>query len=236
MRERIDVLLRNQRRGDERGVVDALGRLCRTVSEDLDLLGSTVTLMPGVGVHAVSAVSSETALRIEEAQFGAGEGPTREAFTSRRLVLVADLEWSGLQRWPGWVPIALEAGVCAVYAFPLHVGATIFGVLSLYVGSGPRLDTAGLQAALIFSEIATEYLLDGSMPGDDQGLDSELDATLDTNAYVYQAQGMVMVHLGVTLPEALARMRAHAWATERDLTTLADEIVAGRDMPPRDGR
>lgn len=236
MRHRIDELLRHERRADERGVVEALGRLCRTVCADLDLLGSTVTLMPGVGAHAVSAVSSETARRIEEAQFGLGEGPTRDAFTSRRPVLVGDIERSGLQRWPGWVPAVSETGVGAVYAFPLHVGATIFGVLTLYVGTGHRLDAEGLQRALIFSEVATEYLLDGSMPGDGHALDPGLDATLDTNAYVYQAQGMVMVDLGISLPEALARMRAHAWATGRDLTTLAREIVEGRAMPPRDGR
>jgi hypothetical protein len=39
---------------------------------------------------------------------------------------------------------------------------------------------------------------------------------------------MVMVQLGVTLPEALARMRAHAFAADRQLSDLAADILAGR--------
>jgi len=82
--------------------------------------------------------------------------------------------------------------------------------------------------------VATEILLDGSLPQDGRRLEPGLDATLDTHAHVYQAQGMVMAELGVSLAEALARMRAHAWATGQDLTTLAGEILAGRERPGRD--
>ena len=45
---------------------------------------------------------------------------------------------------------------------------------------------------------------------------------------VYQAQGMVMVELGVTLEVALARMRAVAFADGISLQELAADIVAGR--------
>ena len=206
------------------------------MAEDLALVGAVVTLMPSVDAHAVSAASSAAARDVEEAQFGVGEGPTRDAFAARRPVLVAELNADGVSRWPGWAPVALAAGVCAAYAFPLHVGASIFGVLTAYVGSGARLEARRLETALVFSEVATELLLDGSMPANGQALDPGLDATLSTNGYIYQAQGMVMVELGVSLPEALARMRAHAWATGQDLTALSREILEGRTMPTRDPR
>jgi hypothetical protein len=45
---------------------------------------------------------------------------------------------------------------------------------------------------------------------------------------------MTMVDLGVSLPEALARMRAHAYATEQDLAELATDIIAGRTILPAD--
>ena len=38
---------------------------------------------------------------------------------------------------------------------------------------------------------------------------------------------MVMVDLGVSLDEAMARMRAHAYAHERSLTDVARDIVDG---------
>jgi hypothetical protein len=58
------------------------------MSEDLALLGAVVTLMPGIGAQAISAASSPAARKVEEAQFDAGEGPTRDAFAARRPVLV----------------------------------------------------------------------------------------------------------------------------------------------------
>ncbi len=59
-------------------------------------------------------------------------------------------------------------------------------------------------------------------------MNATIDRGLDGHAHVYQAQGMVMVQLGVALPEALARMRAHAYAHDVTLVELATEIVEGR--------
>lgn len=233
-RKRVDTLLRTQQCGD--GIVERLEVLCRVMAEELALEGAVVTLMPSNDTHAISAASSGMSRHLEEAQFGLGEGPTYEAFTERRPVLIADLVGHGVRRWPGWAPSALEAGVCAVYAFPLQVGASIFGVLTGYLASGPRLAAQRLETALVFAEVATELLLDGSMVAGADQLEPRLDATLGTDAHIYQAQGKVMVELGVSLPEALARMRAHAWAAGQDLTDLAHEILEGRTMPTRDPR
>ncbi|SDD94473.1 GAF and ANTAR domain-containing protein [Nocardioides lianchengensis] len=239
VRPRVHEAVSRHRRSDRGGAVPTLEALCRAVCEDLGVIAATVSLLPGVGAHPVCAASSSTARKLDEAQFSVGEGPARAAFDARRPVLVPDLERTGSLRWPGWAPAALTEGVVGVYSFPLHVGATIFGVLTLYAGA----DTAPLGqdevlTGLVFAEVATEVLLDSTLPEAAAGgqLEPDLGATLDTHAYVYQAQGMVMVELGVSLAEALALMRAHAWATGRDLTSLAGEIVAGRFMPPRDTR
>ena len=226
-RRRVDELLRRHGHAGGDDVVRALDRVCMAVEDDLALSGAAATLMPDLGSNTISA-STDVARRLEEAQFGVGEGPTRDAFAGRRPVLVSNLQDEGHLRWPGWVPMALHAGVCAAYALPLHVGATIFGALTLYVGDGPGLTGRRLETAFVFAEVATELLLGQGAATPGAGLFPDLEAALDTHAHVYQAQGMVMVDLGITLPEALARMRAHAWATGQDLTALAGEIVAGR--------
>lgn len=233
-RRRVDALIDGEPPGAGDGVVASLDRLCRAVCHDLGLVGAAATLVPSVGAHTVAAAFPESARLLEESQFGVGEGPSRDVFSARRPVLVSDLARDGLSRWPGWAPEALAAGVGSSYSFPLHVGAAVFGVLGLYPARAPGLDGQGLETALVFSDVATEMLLDGSLPGDGHQLEQGLRDTLDTHAHVYQAQGMVMVELGVSLAEALARMRAHAWATGQDLTTLAGEIVAGREMPSKD--
>ena len=89
-RRHVEELLLRHRSVD--GVVGALEGLCRAMAEELALVGAVVTLMPGVGAHAISASSSAAARKVEEAQFGVGEGPTRDAFRARRPVLVAELE------------------------------------------------------------------------------------------------------------------------------------------------
>ncbi|WP_193612551.1 GAF domain-containing protein [Nocardioides lijunqiniae] len=232
IRRRVDAALARRRPG-EAGMVATLDSLCAVACQQLPLTGAAITLVPSVGSHTVAAASSATTRELEEAQFGVGEGPTRDAFTSRRPVLVADLTLAGLPRWPGWAPVAVRAGAAAAYALPLHVGASIFGVLTLYAGSRP-LDPEGLRTALVLADIATDILLDGRAADGGSTLPPDLGDILGGHAHVYQAQGMVMVALGVGLAEALVRMRAHAWATGQDLGALATEIVSGRQMPTAD--
>lgn len=44
-------------------------------------------------------------------------------------------------------------------------------------------------------------------------------------AEVFQAQGMVMVQLAVSLAEALLRIRAHAYPEERPVADVARDVV-----------
>ncbi len=86
----------------------------------------------------------------------------------------------------------------------------------------------------MFAELATELLMDNSTTGPAVGLDPDHHAAMAIHGHIYQAQGMTMVDLGVSLPEALARMRAHAYATDQDLADLATDIIAGRTILPVD--
>ena len=45
---------------------------------------------------------------------------------------------------------------------------------------------------------------------------------------VLQAQGMAMVQLGVSLGDALARMRAYAFAQDLSLSRVARDVVTRR--------
>ncbi len=55
-----------------------------------------------------------------------------------------------------------------------------------------------------------------------------LGGVVDAHYVVYQAQGMTMVDLGVSLVDALARLRAHAFAADRSLQDVARDVVEGR--------
>ena len=215
------------------GVAETLRRLCVAVSHDLHLAGATVTLVPEVGSHAVTAASGPAARRAEEMQFDAGEGPTRLAYLTGEPVMVANLA-EAVARWPGFAPAAAEAGMTSLAALPLQVGAAPLGAMTLYWGpatTGPSFQD--LRRALVFADLAAELLIDSAYPPSDDDLDPGLHSALQTHGHIYQAQGMVMVDLDVGLAEALARMRAHAFATGEDLSTVASRIVSGERVLSR---
>lgn len=220
---------RERRNGFDVGV--ELTRICVRAVRELGLSGATVTLMIADGSEAIAAVSDEALRPVEELQFSLGEGPARDAYASGRPVLTRDLALAS-STWPVYGPAAVQAGVRAVFAFPLQVGAARFGVLTLYAAAPHAMSHAEVSASLSFSEVAVDTLLDGSGPM--RTGDSLAGGGLRFRSEVYQAQGMVMVDLGVSLADGLARMRAHAYATEQDLTALAIDIVAGTTTLPSD--
>jgi GAF domain len=188
-------------------------------------MGAAVTLMSTSGSEAVAAVSDEATRRIEEMQFDFGEGPGRDAFRAGRPVLTSDLH-DAFGSWPAYAPAVHAAGVGSVFAFPLQLGGSRFGVLTFYVQRPRSLNAAEVAACLTLAELATETLLDGQ--SGEQTRAPGVPRSLRFRSEVYQAQGMVMVDLRVGLADALARMRAHAFAAGIELDVLALEIIAGR--------
>ena len=211
------------------GVAGALQRLCRSLTKHLSLRGAAVSLMSSAGSEGVAAASDDDIKQIDELQFTTGVGPCHDAFRARRPVLTPDLGSCIGDRWPGYTSAAIASGVGAVFAFPLHVGGAAFGVLDLYSARPGSLNDRQLAMALTFAQVATETLLDGDLTSADGDLVPSLEMALDSRAEIHQAQGMLMVSLRVGPTEALARMRAYAFAHDRPLIELAREIVAGRE-------
>jgi hypothetical protein len=219
------------------GVVGTLQRLCRATVVALSGSGAGLSLMAEDGLRGVSTASDAAAARLEELQFVLGEGPCIDAFDSRRPVFVPDLVDGALSRWPIYAPAVADGGVRAVFAFPLQVGAARLGVIDVFRSRPGPLTANELGQALTFSEVAVTTLLDGQDDAYPGAAAAGLDEAMDGRAVLFQAQGMVMVQLGVTLAEALTRMRAHAFAENRRLGEVARDVVArrltfDRDRPP----
>ncbi|MGI9084362.1 MAG: GAF and ANTAR domain-containing protein [Aeromicrobium sp.] len=213
------------------GVVGLLHRLCRGLTADLDMWGAAVNLMSATGSDGVAAASDDRSRDADDLQFTTGEGPCHDAFASRRPVLTPDLRSVPGDRWPGYASAALSSGVGAVFAFPLFVGAVGFGVLGVYADGPGSLTSKQETVALTYAQIATEILLDGKLTTAGGELEPGLSTALDYRAEIHQAQGMVVVDLRVKPAEALARMRAHAFAHDKPLIDLARDIIGGFELP-----
>ena len=220
---------------DEPHVAGSLQRLCRAAARVLPASGAGVSVMSREGVPVTTAASDPTSAAVEELQFTVGEGPCLEAYSARRSVLVPDLDEDGGTRWPGYALAARDHGVRAVFAFALQVGAARLGVLDVYRGTSGVLSARSLRAALTFAQVAVEMLLDAQQRAVQDDRAPSLDDALSTGFELYQAQGMVMYQLDITLGEAMSRVRAYAFAHDQRLADVASGIVSRRIVLEEDG-
>jgi hypothetical protein len=173
----------------------------------------------------VLAATDERARQLEELQFALGEGPCVEASGGGCPVLEPDLVAAGPARWPRFGAAVLAAGVRAIFAFPLRVGAIRVGVLDLYRDTPGHLTILELADAAAFAEAATLVVLHLQ---DHDSADAALAGPIDNLAEVHQATGMITIQLGVSLAEALLRLRAHAYASGRTVSAIAADVVHRR--------
>jgi hypothetical protein len=212
-----------------------LHRLCTAATRTLQASGAAVSLVTRDGAYGLAAASDPLSADLEELQFTVGEGPSIEAHTSRRPVLLPDLNDGAMTRWPGYSPAARDRGVQAMFAFPLQVGAAGLGVLDVHRRQTGSLSSELLARALTFAEVAVQTLLDGQAEAPAGHLAGSLERALDSQVALYQAQGMVMVELGISIGDAMARLRAFAYAAGRPLHDVARDVVEGRLQLDRDG-
>ena len=213
-----------------------MAELCRAAARELSASGVGLSVMTTDGALAIAAASDAATARIEELQFALGEGPGIDAAAARRPVLVAEFDHAAMRRWPEYGPAADEAGIGAVFAFPLQVGAAHLGVLDVFRNHPGGLSRTEISAAFTAGARAVSALLDGQERATILGgaQSDGLDQAFGHRAEVFQAQGMVMVQLGRSLADALVRMRAHAYAHDRRLGEVAADIVARRLTFDRD--
>ena len=168
--------------------------------------------------------------RFEELQFTLGEGPGPEAVRTGWPVLEPDLDRVRPERWPALIPAATKLGVQGVCCFPLGIGAIRVGVLTVLCAREPRMGAQQYADAGALAAALTGALLGGDLRRDGDGSllgVPEPPSELHRPA-VHQATGMISVQLGVSMQEALLRLRAHAYGSERPLGEVAQDVVARR--------
>lgn len=184
-------------------------------------------MVTALGNRGVVCATDDVSARIEELQFSLGEGPCVDAANSGAPVLIADLrkpDGIAVERWPAFIEGAESAGVGAVFAFPLRIGAITVGALDLYSLRSGELDGDQLPAALMAADAAALALLHLDT-GADAAFEDDFDARSTYQLQVHQATGMVQVQLGATTEEAFLTLRARAFAMGRPLGDVATEVV-----------
>jgi hypothetical protein len=190
-------------------------RLCQACVDILDGQGGTLTVSAVPGERVV--VSTEQVFAdLESLQEVLGEGPVQQALDLDQVVI------SRVQDSPNPFPVFAEQASRAfddsltVYAVPMRVGTRTIGVLSLYV-TGTDRTTRSIDDLQFLADAVGISLI-----GDMDALDWSQEAR------IHQATGMVAAQLRISPADALAVLRAHAFARETDLRAVADDVLARR--------
>ena len=211
--------------GDAETVVD---RLCVAATRLLSLGGAGLSLMVDGVLRGTAGATGAGIEVIQELQLSLGQGPCVDAWVLREPVAESDLADPVRVRWPVFAQAAVEAGVRAVFAFPLRLGAIRIGVLALYRDRPGGLSAEEFGDGLVLADVAVHMVLGLQAGAEADGLHELL---ADQPAYwpeVHQATGMISAQLGVSLDEAFVRMRAVSFSESRRLRDVAGDVVARR--------
>lgn len=206
---------------------DAAGtsRLCEVSAEVTCMTGAAIMLMADDLPQGSICASDPVSALIERLHYSLGEGPCIDAFREGRPVAEPALADPITPRWLAFSGPALEAGVHAVFGFPLRIGAVRLGALSLHRDApGPLTDEQHADAVELADVAAHAVLIlqAGAPPG---MLAGELEAGASLQYVVHQATGMVAAQLEVNVTHALVRLRAYAFGNERSLEEVARAVV-----------
>lgn len=210
--------------------------------------GAGIMLMSGDVPRGSVCTTNEVSALLEQLQFELGEGPCLDAYRitgaglevfpriadpldpsgyhQERPVLEPDLAAPVTRRWLAFTGPALEAGVRAVFGFPLNVGAVRLGALNLYCDRpGPLTDDQHADA-LAMADVTAQAVLVMQANAPPGRLAAELEVGGDFHYVVHQASGMVAAELEVSVDQALSRLRAYAFANERPLAEVVEDVIA----------
>jgi hypothetical protein len=154
--------------------------------------------------------------QIEDLQEVLGEGPVQLALEQDRLV-VSPVEGAAPAEFPMFAQMmgSIGGGTVTAYAAPMRVRGKVVGVLSLYT-TGGRL-SHGLVDVQFLADAVGSALLEDVEPLD-----------WSVQARIHQATGMVTAQLRIPPTDALAVLRAHAFARSSTLQDVVADVLARR--------
>ncbi|HVF74040.1 MAG TPA: GAF and ANTAR domain-containing protein [Acidimicrobiales bacterium] len=201
-------------------------RLCEVCAEATGMTGAGIMLMSGDVSRGSVCTTGDVSDLIEQLQYDLGEGPCVDAYHSDRPVLEPDLARPYTPRWPAFSGPAVDAGVRAVFGFPLQVGAVRLGALNLHREQPGPLTDDQYADAVVMADIAAQVVLVLQADAPEGTLAGELEVGADFHYVVHQAAGMVAAQLDASVGHALIRLRAYAFGNDRKLADVAVDVVS----------
>jgi GAF domain-containing protein len=229
--------------GEEHVLVEVLAEWARTMTDFqtseqvLERMGDYCTkLLPlhGVGVLLrtddggleVATANSDTGRIVEQLEAELAEGPCTDALASGEQLMYPDLA-AAEERYPRFVPRALEAGVRSVHAVPMSSRGETIGSLNLISLEVQELTSAQLSIAQMLADVTVSYLGNSRLLESQTKLAAQLQSALDSRVVIEQAKGKVSERSGISVTDAFEVMRRYARNNGLKLHAVAAAVIRG---------
>jgi hypothetical protein len=197
-------------------------------AQAMSAMGAGVSMTRDGGILEPLLATDPDVGELDELQSALGEGPSCDAIAIGAPVLETDLAgFAAGARWPAFAAAGAERGVRSMFAFPIGAGAATLGVLSVYRRQAGPLEPGQVTDGLVFADAVFILSLDHR-----HGISADLDEVIETaftarRAEVHQAAGLVAAQQSISVANALARLRAHAYSSGVPLHRIAADVMGG---------
>jgi signal transduction protein with GAF and PtsI domain len=175
------------------------------------------------------ASSDETILQMDRDQYATGQGPCVAAAREGHWFHVESLDEE--DRWPDFIPRAIEGGIHSILSSPLLADARPVGALNIYSNRNRAFGTAEQELAALFATQASGILEDAGAHVPDDDIAAQLEDALRSREVIAQAQGVLMARGRLSANEASAQLRRTARDAEMTVRRVAEETVASTADP-----
>lgn len=194
------------------------------VAEALGASGAALTLFGPDEAETLAAASNPASKSAQRLEFTLGQGPAHETVRCCGPITAAGRQMA--QSWPIYGPAVERLGIRAVAAVPVATAGAHLGALTVF--DPPRTLDADLETFQAAADTLAVSLLSpwgGAQDGQEPANWPPLLGQGDPWAVVNQAAGMVSVQLRCGTADALALIKAHAYAENQPVDEVAAAIV-----------
>lgn len=174
--------------------------------------------------------SDEWSADFDELQYVEHEGPCFDAFRTGTVFRLRDL--TSEQRWPSWVPRAIEHGARSATSIPLTAQGQCIGALNMYARTTDAFSAEAVSVAEIIaghaglaSQVAVAFFRH-------RDLAQQLAEALQSRAVIEQAKGILMGSRRCGADEAFDLLVGLSQSSNRKLRDVAAALVAEASHPP----
>jgi hypothetical protein len=205
--------------GSTAPLAQRLGETCRSI---LDGDGVAITLACTLPQRLTVCSTDDVSAAIEDLQDVLGEGPGVDAYrTAHTVVARLGSDGSG-PVWPLFTEAARrEVGRATVIAIPVPMGSDVLGVLTAYRSGADHPEPEAALTAHLAAAVGAALLRDPDLAGPP----GEFAGTWAGRAEVHQATGFLVAQLGLSPDDALALLRACAYADDLTVPDVARQVI-----------